>query len=67
MAVSNASNVVSMDLFSGGRAAIRASDAVAILMAASHRAEISPGRYRDFIGDAGTGDIMEHAWEQESG
>ena len=34
-----------MDLFSGGRAAIRSSDAVAVLIAASHRAVISLGRY----------------------
>ena len=33
-----------MDLFSGGRAAIRSSDAVAVLIAASHRAVISLGR-----------------------
>ena len=67
IAVSNASSVVSMDRFSGGRAAIRASDAVVMLMAASHSAVISPGRYRDFIGGVRTGDVMEHAREEEMG
>jgi hypothetical protein len=45
MAVSNASSVVLMDLFSGGSAAILVRDAVAALMAASHKPVISPGRY----------------------
>jgi hypothetical protein len=60
IALSKAGSVVSMDRFSGGRAAIRASDAVAVLMAASHRAVISPGRNRDFIGEGRTGDVMVH-------